>query len=916
MQGLLSFVLSLVCLLVCGTPVWGQSSVDPSDIIPIQKALQAAHPDGNSDLLGQRVTVAGWANSDSHCFHTDRFDVFVQDETGGILLRGGSQTPRVGEGQRMIVAGVLERQSNQVFLSQVELRVLPRQLRVVYPVDLSREGVDIQDHLGELISVEGKVQQVLDAQDGIRVLLDTGGGVEDHVLLFWPQDHRELFDASRFPRDGGIRVVGVLAGKGANIPYSQYYEIWPRGQDDLERRGFSKLVYYRTWLVLLVALLFCVLSAVVMQRQVRAKTAVLRETQERFQTVYEAALDAILIADPTGRIRSANPAAVEISGFSSSELRGKPFTELLAQNKKSLWGELVHEIREKASFFAERKLMRSDQKAVDVDVRASAVELNGKPFFLILLRDISDRKRALLNLLQEKERLAVTLTSVADGVIAVDVKGRILSMNPAAARLCRYDAAQSIGEPLDRVFRLQGEDLSVPPSDPVQEVIRKRATVTLPMDAHILSDSQKRIPISGICAPVLDPQKHIAGVVLAFHDISDRVKRMAEVERAAKLESIGILAGGIAHDFNNIMTSVIGNMSLAESLCNEQQPEELVLCIKEALSSCQRAKGLTSRLLTFSSCGDSVLRTVDLHRVIESACAFSFSGTSLDVEVEIAEDLRPSEVDEIQLIQGLSNILINAKEASPTRGKLMVRARNVDVEPSSDSRIPEDMEPGPYVQITIRDFGPGIRKEDLHRVFDPYFTTKSNGSGLGLSAAYSILKNHRGYIGIQSEEGEGTTVTLYLPASRGRVDPEPDVVLSPRAPASVQRVLVMDHEKAVRRVALMMLNSLGVGAEGADSGEEAVRMVAESRDAGRPFDLLIMDLTVPGGMGGRDAIVELKKIDPAVRAIVSSGYSTDPVMSRYETYGFSAVMAKPYNLQELQRAIQQALSSGSAEDSA
>jgi PAS domain S-box-containing protein len=381
-------------------------------------------------------------------------------------------------------------------------------------------------------------------------------------------------------------------------------------------------------------------------------------------------------------------------------------------------------------------------------------------------------------------------------------------------------------------------------------------------------------------------------------DVTEHKKMEEELLRVQKLESVGVLAGGIAHDFNNILTAIMGNIALAKmsSSSNERVCQRLTAAETAAV----RARDLTQQLLTFSKGGAPVKVTVPVGELIKESASFALSGSSSRCELSIADDLWPAEVDQGQISRVVYNLVINAQQAMPSGGVVRVQAENTVVMP--DLHLP--LLPGRYVRLSIEDRGIGIPQENLQRVFDPYFTTKIKGNGLGLAAAYSIVKKHDGHISVDSRVGAGTVFTIYLPATTRDLR---EAVTAEKTSVNGLRVLVMDDEEPVREVTGELLRQLGCKACLVCDGAEALDRYREATEIGTPFDLVILDLTVPGGMGGKETIRHLLKLDPKVRAIVSSGYSNDPAMAEFRECGFCGVIAKPYKIQELGRAVATAM---------
>ena len=381
-------------------------------------------------------------------------------------------------------------------------------------------------------------------------------------------------------------------------------------------------------------------------------------------------------------------------------------------------------------------------------------------------------------------------------------------------------------------------------------------------------------------------------------DITERKKMEQELLKVQKLESVGILAGGIAHDFNNFLTAILANISLAKRHARDEALERLA----EAEKVCRRAKDLTQQLLTFSKGGTPVKKTACISELLKDTTEFALSGSAVRGEFFLPGGLWPVEVDEGQITQAISNLVINAREAMPTGGTVRISAENVTVGEERKPGLPP--REGRYVKISVQDQGPGIPEAELPKVFDPYFTTKQEGSGLGLAITYSVIKNHAGHIAVDSKLGTGTTFYIYLPASAEKLAQEKG---EERPLTGSGRVLLMDDKGIIRRVAKEALHYLGYEVEVAADGAEAIRLYERAKNAGHPFDVVILDLTVPGGMGGKETISELKKIDPEAKAIAFSGYSTEPVMARFNEYGFSAVLVKPFTLQEISEVLHRVL---------
>ncbi|MGD0844435.1 MAG: ATP-binding protein [Geobacteraceae bacterium] len=378
--------------------------------------------------------------------------------------------------------------------------------------------------------------------------------------------------------------------------------------------------------------------------------------------------------------------------------------------------------------------------------------------------------------------------------------------------------------------------------------------------------------------------------------IAEKQRIEEELFRTRHLESLGILAGGIAHDFNNLLTAIMGNTSLAKMFT---EPDTKIYArLEEVEKASLRARDLTQQLLTFSKGGAPIKKVTSIADIICDSSRFALRGSHARCKFNIMEDLWPVEVDEGQISQVISNLAINADQAMPEGGVVEIRAENVTLLKGQVVTL----EPGRYIRLSITDSGIGIPKDHLNKIFTPYFTTKQRGSGLGLATSYSIINKHGGVIIVESEIGRGTTFNIYLPAS-GKEIPEKEKKSMTTITGS-GKILVMDDEEFIRNTAGEMLATVGYTVGYADDGAQAIDLYLRARESGEPYDLIIMDLTIPGGMGGVEAIQKLLEIAPDAKAIVSSGYANGPIMADFKEYGFKGVIAKPYRTDELCKVVQ------------
>ncbi|MBU7009831.1 MAG: response regulator [Theionarchaea archaeon] len=496
---------------------------------------------------------------------------------------------------------------------------------------------------------------------------------------------------------------------------------------------------------------------------------------------------------------------------------------------------------------------------------------------------------------ESEQWLFTTLKSIGDGIIATDTQSQITFMNPVAEALTGWTQKEALGKPLEDVFYIINEETRERCENPFEKIIETGGVVGLANNTVLIArDGTERL-LADSGAPICDDSCNILGTVLVFRDITEKRKMEEDILRlkTEKMESINILAGGIAHDFNNILTAILGNISMATMHSSEG---EVLKMLKEGEKACLRAKNLTQQLLMFSKEGISIKKSVSISELLQNTAEFTLRGSNVKCEFCMPDKLHPVEIDTGQISQVINNLIINAEQAMPKGGTIKVSAENVTV--CREDELP--LQEGGYVQICVEDQGIGIPEEYLERIFDPYFTTKQRGSGLGLATAHSIIENHGGYITVASKLGAGTTFYMWLPASEKEpvAEKEPGKVVKGKG-----RILVMDDDEDILKITGEVLHHLGYETAFAGNGSEAIEQYKKALETGASFDAVILDLTVQGGWGAEETIGGLLKIDPQVKAIVSSGYSNAPIMTEYKEYGFCNIVTKPYSIEELSRTL-------------
>jgi PAS domain S-box-containing protein len=644
---------------------------------------------------------------------------------------------------------------------------------------------------------------------------------------------------------------------------------------------------------------------------VRRQLAKLEGIEGRIRSIIENILDGMITVDENGIICSMNPSAEKMFDCINNEMVGHKFTKLVPKNYGTepepvvcAWEDLMK--RTGSTTMAVGRTRR--HKTFPVEISLSQMIVDKQVLFVAMVRDVTERRRFEQEIAADKESLAVTLRSIEDGVITTDVQGKIIMINNAGENLTGWTSKEAIGRSLKSVYNI-AIDLQAQ-ARAQKSGSRSEAhsiLLSMPENATLHSRQGREYIIEQVASPIRDSKNEVAGVVLVFRDITERQRNEAERRKAETLEQLGLLAGGIAHDFNNLLTAIIGNISLASLLLPPN--DEMGTRLNDAKNASMRARDLAQQLLTFARGGAPIKKTASIGKLIQDTVSFSLRGSHSRSEFLLGSDLWPAEIDSGQISQVIANLVVNADQAMPNGGTLRVSCDNYSYD-STTSPAVTDLSAGDYIRISIRDEGVGISEECIKRIFDPYFTTKAKGNGLGLATTYSIVKNHNGLITVESKVHNGSTFTIYLPALRYQQVPvEPPPRQMNEVVTGTGSILVVDDEEAIRDLVEFTLERLGYKVTQAESALEGVDIYKQKLEADERFDLVILDLTLPGGMGGKEALKKLIEIDPTVNAIVSSGYAMDATMSRYQDFGFRGVIAKPYEAAELGRIVHDTIES-------
>jgi PAS domain S-box-containing protein len=598
-------------------------------------------------------------------------------------------------------------------------------------------------------------------------------------------------------------------------------------------------------------------------------------------------------ADPlTGRVSFVSPHAERILGYPRQQWLNDP----------KFWRTHIHpdDVTWYSDYWNESSL-----KDEDHELRYRMIAADGRIVWLhdsvtvvrsgdgsVWLRgvmfDITERKKAEDALRTSEERLRAIFDTSQAGIVVIDPDGRISFANNSMAKMLSCTLAELIGS--NYLNHLHPEELESN-NNLVDQLIHNRSGHTVTERHYVRGDGTDfwgYMTCSSLGFVSGAPQELIAVIT----DITDKRRIQDEMIKSQKLESLGLLAGGIAHDFNNILTSILGNISYVR--LNMDQSPLLLKRLEECEKAISSAGELTRQLLTFSRGGEPVKKLLSPAPLISNTASFALRGSNVTCVTELADDLWRIEADEGQLCQVLHNLILNAAQAMPNGGEVTVKADNELL--GYDN--PLKLQPGAYIKIYVTDHGCGIPRENLIRIFDPYFTTKPKGSGLGLASAYSIVKKHGGDLVVLSTVGEGTRFAIRLPASPGE-HPEEEKIKQKTQAAGRGRILFMDDNEMIREMVDEILEHLGYEVESCADGREAVELFRKAWENERPFSAVILDLTVPGGMGGKEVVPLILEIDPDAVLIVSSGYSNDPVIANYRDFGFSGVIHKPYDADAL-----------------
>ncbi len=628
----------------------------------------------------------------------------------------------------------------------------------------------------------------------------------------------------------------------------------------------------------------------------------LAEDLLKYSVLFNNSYDAIILYDLNGKILEINKKALNLFQFNQKNFLKLKLSQLFPKREFEHLHIFLDVFHNKNINYDEFYLLKSNEYEFIGEVYANLIELENREILQLIIRDITEKKHNEENLAAEKEMLAVTLAGIGDGVITLDSEGNIILINKIAEKILEMDYNEVFGKKIFNITSLYKEKSHERYElQEVKVMLRKRTNPSVSISILKMKDGREKIVEFDI-APIHNKEGEITGNIIVFRDITDKRKKEAEEFKNQKIESIGVLAGGIAHDFNNILTAVLGNTALLKMDLEEKSDKYSIL--NELEAAIHRASKLTHQLLTFAKGGSPIKKFMHIGAIIKESANFALHGTKNEIEFKITPALWPVHIDEGQISQVTHNLVINAVQATKTNPKIIIQANNYLMEQNNIFMVT----PGNYVKISVQDFGAGITDKNQEKIFDPYFTTKEKGSGLGLSVCYSILTRHNGKITVDSKIDIGSIFTFYLPAFPEVVIKTEETSNSIKKPASKDiRILILEDEKPIRVLLEKFLRKKNYYVESAATGEKIIIIYQDAFDNGQEFDIVILDLTIKGGMGGDDAFQELLQINPNVKAIVASGYSTKKILSDYKNFGFAGMLSKPFMMSDLLKEIERLL---------
>lgn len=630
------------------------------------------------------------------------------------------------------------------------------------------------------------------------------------------------------------------------------------------------------------------------------------ERQRREHSYFEAfqcLADGVIAADLAGGVVFMNPAAARVTGWNCQEAVGRSLNEVFRIFQTG--GEPAEILGTEASPPTDRTVnltTRSGERVPIQDRTAPLRDAQGQLTGLIILfraaPSAAPVTEAIVSSKHSSAPLVDVVESISDPLFALDARWRVTYANAAALKLFDRNLPDMLGLSLWDLMPAATRDVHY---EALAHAMLHRETANREL---YLDEKQLWLELRGY--PFGE------GLLLLIQDVTGRREEAERRNRIDRLESLGLLARGFAHDFNNLLTVLLGNLSLAEMrLRNAITLPELHTAKQATL----QAQNLVQQLLTFARGGAPIKTLVRLGDLIDAFFTHHTRATRIEYRIEVQPGLPQIAIDGAQIRRLLSNLIRNAEQAQPNGGEITIRCFAPDHAEMFPGEMVTDTNFQPSgLAIEVEDQGEGIASDHLSHIFEPYFSTRKadNATGLGLTVCESIAKAHGGSLTVSSEIGKGTTVRFYLPLDSDAEEADAFGLskafdVPPEAAPATPRILVLEDDPLVRSLIVRNLTGNGFDVTESAEGSETVRLYQESVTQGRAFDLVILDLSIPNGMGGVRAMEKLRAIDPEVFAIVSSGYSDDPVMAKPAAYGFAAVLPKPYEPADMLRLVRNIL---------
>ena len=616
----------------------------------------------------------------------------------------------------------------------------------------------------------------------------------------------------------------------------------------------------------------------------------LQESEGKFRSILKSMDDLVFVLDKDNRYVSYY--APENKLYVKPEVfLGKKYSEVMPDFMDELFNNALIEVKKNKIAEFEYQLEVPDGLHWYSTKLSPIMEGDEYIGLVAVARDITERKKTEEALRKSEQKCRNVFESVNDGIFTMDLNGTYTEVNKRVLEMYGLKSA-------DEIIGKSGFEFVAPQDiekarEGMEKVLEGEAVAHQEYNALRVDGSEITIEVTG--SLLKDESGNPIGITGIARDITERRRAEEGLRKTERLESLGFLAGGIAHDFNNLLSGIFGQIELA--MVNRTSEQKVLQSLERALQAMNRARDLTHQLLTFSSGGAPVKKLISVEDDLRQSVTFALSGSNVHPVYSIDKNLLPAEADQSQINQVINNILLNARQAMPEGGTIEIEAKNFDVKIEKDLPLKQ----GRYVQIAIKDHGIGMPAEILEKIFDPFYTTKQTGSGLGLSICYSIVKKHDGHITVESKPGSGSIFTIYLPASEEEFQREPEKqyeLLEGKG-----KILIMDDEPIVCELLAGELDLLGYETVVTQNGEEAVLEYKKELESGTKFDAVILDLTIPGGNGGKEVVKELQNINPDVKAVVSSGYSENPVIADPVKYGFRNAIQKPFKMEVLSQVL-------------